>query len=46
MYAPYRSIRKNYSKIDLEIRFLLDRPGHCFQVANPVFGVNTVREGL
>src|ERR1700694_3614791 len=46
MYSLYRSVRKSYSKINFEVRFLSDSPGRRFDIAEPVFGENTIPEGL
>src|ERR1700694_4789359 len=46
MYSLYRSVRKSYSKVNFEVRFLSDSPGRRFDIAEPVFGENTIPEGL
>jgi len=46
MYALYRSVRKSYSKINFEVRFLSDSPGRRFDIAGPIFRENTIPEGL
>src|SRR6266478_10124066 len=46
MHIPDRTIRKDYSKIDFEVRFLSNSPGRRFDIRAPIFGVNTIPEGL
>ena len=46
MYALDRSVGKSYPKINFKGRFLSDRAGRRFDVADPVFRNNTIPEGL
>src|SRR6266566_4929390 len=46
MYVPYRSVRKSHSKINFEVRFLSDSLGGRFDIPTPIFGENTIPEGL
>src|SRR3977135_2551320 len=46
MHALYRSVRKSYSKINFEIRFLSDSAGRRFDIADPIIGENTIPESL
>src|ERR1700676_1578143 len=46
MYVLYRAIRKSYSKIDFEVRFLPDGLAHYLENSASVFGDNTILEGL
>src|SRR5258706_1566659 len=46
MYSPYRSVRKNYPELNFEVRSLSDRPGRHFDIADPVFGVDAIPEGM
>src|SRR5258708_29386062 len=44
MHAPYRSVRKNYPKIDFEICFLPEGPLRYLGNPRPVFREDTIVE--
>src|SRR5258708_37666269 len=44
MYAPDRSVREPYSKIDFEGCFFSNRTGRRFNITDPVLGKNTIPE--
>jgi hypothetical protein len=46
MHAPYRSVRKDYPKVDFEIRFVADRPLRYVDNPGPVLGEDTIVERL
>jgi len=46
MYVLYRTVWENYSKINFEIRFLLDGQSRRFDIRAPIFGMNPIPEGL
>src|SRR6266478_7059023 len=46
MYVSCRTVRKIYPKIDFKVRFLSHRLPRHFDNQVPVFGENTILEGL